>query len=82
MLSLYQWLQPLLLATLRFLGRRSEKFAELLRVREGLLGRWAHAAPSFGENRIWIHVSSVGELEQARPVIEYLSARGHSVVLS
>jgi 3-deoxy-D-manno-octulosonic-acid transferase len=47
------------------------------------MGRWRSAAPSLGENRVWVHVSSVGELEQARPVIEHLSAGGrHSVVLT
>jgi 3-deoxy-D-manno-octulosonic-acid transferase len=83
LLGLYQWLQPFLLRTLEFLGRRSAKFREVLDARVGLMDRWRAAAPKFGENRIWVHVSSVGELEQARPVIEHLSAGGkHSVVLS
>lgn len=82
MLSLYQSLVPFLMACLRFLARRSPKFAELLRVREGLLDRWRANAAELGENRVWLHVSSVGELEQARPVIEYLSAHGFAIVLS
>jgi 3-deoxy-D-manno-octulosonic-acid transferase len=82
LLSLYQLARPFLLALLRVLGRFSGKFAELTAVREGLLERWRAAAPGFGENRVWLHVSSVGELEQARPVIEFLSAKGHSLVLS
>lgn len=82
MLRLYLFLQPTLLALLHWLAGRSAKFAELVSVRAGLLDRWRAAAPRFGENRVWIHVSSVGELEQARPVIEYLGARGHSIVLS
>ncbi len=44
--------------------------------------RWRAAAKNFGDNRIWVHVSSVGELEQARPVIEFLLAKGHAVILS
>jgi 3-deoxy-D-manno-octulosonic-acid transferase len=72
-----------MLSTLEFLGRRSAKFREVLDSRVGLMDRWRVAAPKFGENRVWVHVSSVGELEQARPVIEHLTAGGkHSVVLS
>lgn len=83
MLSLYQWLQPCLLRALDFLGRRSEKFREVLSARVGLMNRWRAAAANLGENRVWVHVSSVGELEQARPVIERLSSGGrHSVVLT
>lgn len=81
MLSLYQNLQPLLLFGLRVLARFSDKFAGVMAAREGLLERWR--AADLGKKRIWIHVSSVGELEQARPVIDYFNARGgHSVVLS
>ena len=83
MLKIYQALQPFLLRVLCFLGRHSSKFGEIGAAREGLLDRWRKAAPKLGENRIWIHVSSVGELEQARPVIEHLSVGGrHSIVLS
>ncbi|HEY8278352.1 MAG TPA: glycosyltransferase N-terminal domain-containing protein [Bdellovibrionota bacterium] len=81
MLSLYQLGQPFLLLLLRLLAKVSSKFSELVGAREGVLERWRAAAPRFGQNRIWIHVSSVGELEQARPVMEYLGAR-HSLVLS
>jgi 3-deoxy-D-manno-octulosonic-acid transferase len=83
LLTLYLFLQPLLLAALVRLARHSEKFDEIVRVRNGVLERWRVAARAgLGESRIWVHVSSVGELEQARPVIEYLGARGHSVVLT
>ena len=81
-LRLYLWLQPLLLSLLQFLGSKSNKIGEFLSVRDGLLKRWRDASGSFGENRIWVHVSSVGVLEQSRPVIERLSASGFSVVLS
>ncbi|MGZ3734507.1 MAG: 3-deoxy-D-manno-octulosonic acid transferase [Bdellovibrionota bacterium] len=83
MLSLYQTMQPFLLWVLDHLAKHSAKFREVLSVRQGLLERWRAAAPNLGENRIWIHVSSVGELEQARPVIERLSAgERHSIVLT
>ncbi|MGZ3717803.1 MAG: 3-deoxy-D-manno-octulosonic acid transferase, partial [Bdellovibrionota bacterium] len=76
-------MQPFLLWILDHLAKHSAKFREVLSVRQGLLERWRAAAPNLGENRIWIHVSSVGELEQARPVIERLSAgERHSIVLT
>ena len=58
-----------------FLGLR--KLAE---PRIGLLDRWRRA--NLGSNRIWCHVSSVGELEQVRPALERLKEDGYSVVLS
>lgn len=85
MLSLYQALQPLLLLVLRALALFPGKMRGVLAARRGLMDRWRAAAASgaLGENRVWIHVSSVGELEQARPVIEYLRARGrHAPVLT
>ncbi len=85
MLRFYQALQPLLLLVLRTLALFSGKMRGVLAARQGLMDRWRGAASSgeLGENRIWIHVSSVGELEQARPVIEFLRARGrHSLVLT
>jgi 3-deoxy-D-manno-octulosonic-acid transferase len=80
LLRIYRALQPALLFVLRVLARISPKFASLLEERQGLMDRWRKA--ELGENRIWVHVSSVGELEQARPVIDHLRAKGHSIVLS
>lgn len=79
MLKLYQFLLPRLISLLNFLSRFSPGLKEFLRAREGVLARWRRAG--LGENRIWFHVSSVGELEQARPVIEGLQGK-YSVVLS
>lgn len=79
MLGVYQFLLPYLLGLLGFFARFSPGLREFLTAREGLLARWR--AASLGENRIWFHVSSVGELEQARPVIEGLAGK-YSVVLS
>lgn len=61
------------------------KMSGVLAAREGLMERWREkaAAGALGENRVWVHVSSVGELEQARPVIECLRDRGeHSLILT
>jgi 3-deoxy-D-manno-octulosonic-acid transferase len=80
-LTIYLWLQPFLLWLLGRAARHSDRLQEFLRAREGLLERWRRA--QLGENRVWFHVSSVGELEQARPVMEFLTAGGrHSVVVS
>lgn len=58
----------------------SPKVRAVLEPRVGLLDRWQKA--ELGSNRLWFHVSSVGELEQVRPVLEILGARGHSILLS
>jgi 3-deoxy-D-manno-octulosonic-acid transferase len=79
-LTLYLYLQPFLLFCLRQLARFSTRLEELIAAREGLMERWRKA--DLGKNRVWIHVSSVGELEQARPVIEHLNSRGFHVVLT
>lgn len=81
MLSFYRALLPVLHFTLRVFARFSAPLHEFLAGREGLLERWRKA--DLGGRRIWFHVSSVGELEQVRPVLEVLAARGeHSLVLS
>jgi 3-deoxy-D-manno-octulosonic-acid transferase len=79
LLTLYQRIQPFLFLLMRFVAFFSPGLREFLTGREGLLDRWRRA--SLGENRIWFHVSSVGELEQARPVIEALGVK-YSIVLS
>src|SRR5687768_7220743 len=79
MLALYQFLRPWLLALLRFLQKFFPALQEFLGARNGLLERWRKA--DLGSERIWFHVSSVGELEQSRPVIEALKGK-YSVVLS
>ncbi len=53
---------------------------ELLLPRKGLLDRWKKNAVH--ANAIWFHVSSVGELEQVRPVIEALKKQNFVVYLS
>lgn len=80
MLSLYQWLLPMAYRVLVFARRFSPGVNQMMAAREGLLDRWRLA--DLGLNRIWFHVSSVGELEQVRPAIEALSARGFSPLLS
>lgn len=44
------------------------------------MARWRQA--KLGDHPIWFHISSVGELEQIRPVLEILSAQGLPICLS
>ncbi len=78
MLALYGKLLPYVRKLLDFFARYFSGVEALLQPRRGLLARWQKA--DLGENRIWFHVSSVGELEQVRPVMENL--KGFSIVLS
>jgi 3-deoxy-D-manno-octulosonic-acid transferase len=80
LLTIYGALLPLLRRLLELAASFSAGAEELLAPRRGLLERWRKA--ELGDNRIWVHVSSVGELEQARPVMEILGSQGYSVVLS
>lgn len=80
LLALYQFLGEgfrLLLPVLCFFFPGLQKLAE---PRNGLIDRWRRA--NLGHDRIWCHVSSVGELEQVRPALERLKADGYSVLLS
>lgn len=81
MLTVYRALLPVLYFALRVVARFSDSIHEFLAGREGLMERWRKA--DLGSRRIWFHVSSVGELEQVRPVLEVLAAKGeYSLVLS
>lgn len=79
MLAVYQFLNPFLIRLLELLSGFSPGLKEFLEARNGLLERWKKA--ELGSNRLWFHVSSVGELEQARPVIEALRSK-YSVIVS
>lgn len=79
-MPLYRLLLPFVHRLLRALSRFSPGVRQLFAVREGWRDRWRKA--DLGLNRIWFHVSSVGELEQVRPVMESLHRRGFSPVLT
>ncbi len=72
-LRLYQSLSPILCGLLPFAAHFSPKFAEGLAGRKGLLPRLIAAGDRL-QGCIWFHVSSVGEYEQARPLISALKA--------
>jgi 3-deoxy-D-manno-octulosonic-acid transferase len=61
------------------------KIAEGLKGREGFEKRWVEKAASLARRGplVWFHVSSVGEFEQAKPVMELLARnRGPSLDLA
>jgi 3-deoxy-D-manno-octulosonic-acid transferase len=55
----------------------NEKIAEGLKGREGFEKRWREKAAALDRKGplVWFHVSSVGEFEQAKPVMELLARR-------
>lgn len=70
---LYRAVSPVLCGAAPMAAPWSPKLAEGLRGREGLTGRLLAAAPRL-QGCVWFHASSVGEFEQARPLIEGLRA--------
>lgn len=62
-------------AALPIAGRFSAKMRQGLEGRRGLMGRLTAAAAEM-RGCVWFHVTSVGEYEQARPVIAALRERG------
>jgi len=79
MLTLYRALGAILFHLLPHLAKLSSRVRSVWAPRQGLLERWRKAPIQAGS--IWFHISSVGELEQVRPVIEKLRGK-HPVFLS
>ncbi len=79
---IYNFSLPLLALLLRVGAIFSTRLREFLTAREGLLQRWESALAKIpAKNRLWFHVSSVGELEQIRPVLERLSKKNNYTFL-
>jgi len=74
LLRLYKALSPALCAATRLAGPLSTKLAEGISGRRGLMGRLAQDADKV-RGCVWFHVTSVGEYEQARPIIAALRER-------
>ena len=75
LLRFYRLVAPLIVDLLPLAGGISSKMREGLEGRRGLAGRLKKAGPDL-QGCIWFHVASVGEYEQARPVIAALRAEG------
>lgn len=74
MLRFYRGLSPLLAGVARMAGPLSPKLAQGIAGRKGLMERLAAGAPKV-TGGVWFHVTSVGEYEQARPIIMALRER-------
>ncbi len=68
LLGLYRGLGPALCAATRLAGPLSPKLAKGIAGRRGLMDRLT-AGAALVRGGIWFHVTSVGEYEQARPII-------------
>jgi 3-deoxy-D-manno-octulosonic-acid transferase len=67
---------PLALAGARAASLFLPKMREAIRGRAGFQDRWTGLRASFRNAPVWFHVASVGEFEQARPVISAIK-RAH-----
>lgn len=81
MLTIYD----ILLGLFRFIAPALRKIfpqmdRSIFQPRDELLNRWKQKANL--KDAIWFHVSSVGELEQVRPVIHSLRLKGHKIYLT
>jgi len=74
LLGLYRGLSPALCAATRLAGPVSGKLAAGIAGRRGLMDRLAEGADKV-RGGVWFHVTSVGEYEQARPIITALKQR-------
>jgi len=74
LLGLYRGLSPALCAASRLAGPLSPKLAAGISGRKGLMDRLTAGAEKV-RGGVWFHVASVGEYEQARPIITALKER-------
>ena len=74
LLRLYRGLSPALCAATKLAGPLSPKLAAGLAGRRGLMNRLA-AGADLVKGGVWFHATSVGEYEQARPIIAALKER-------
>ncbi|NTV01848.1 MAG: 3-deoxy-D-manno-octulosonic acid transferase [Chlorobiaceae bacterium] len=86
LITAYRTISPLIPGVLRLLSPRIASLRKFRELRRGLfddIGRKLGAVPK-PACRLWVHASSVGEFEQARPVIAELKRRvpGLDVVVS
>jgi len=76
--AIYNLLLPLFLLLVRLFGRFNPKIQASLSGRKNLFETLTEKVKQFPphQKRIWFHVASVGEFEQARPLIAHLRKRG------
>ena len=73
----YNALLPVASLAARIAAPFNAKIADGLKGREGFKERWQERASALGRtgHLIWFHVSSVGEFEQAKPVLNLLAEK-------
>lgn len=78
----YNALLPLAVLAARAAAPWSGKIAEGLKGREGVRERWRCQADALERKGplVWFHVSSVGEFEQAKPVMNLLAERRRGAI--
>jgi 3-deoxy-D-manno-octulosonic-acid transferase len=72
---LYNALLPVAVAGVRVASWFLPKVREAIAGRRGFRERWSTLRVDGAERPVWFHVSSVGEFEQARPVISAIERR-------
>jgi 3-deoxy-D-manno-octulosonic-acid transferase len=82
-LSLYILLSPLLINTARLFSALHPKLMTFFRVREGLFETLEQKISKLPSSpfRLWVHAASVGEFEQARPVIAALKEKHPDIAI-
>jgi len=73
---------PLMLAASKVPGIFSEKITRTVKSRRGIKDRWLKKASAIDKNipTIWIHVSSVGEYLQIRPILDILEVESEKPI--
>ncbi|MBM3163197.1 MAG: 3-deoxy-D-manno-octulosonic acid transferase [Chlorobi bacterium] len=82
-LKAYQLLSPLLFRAASLLGSFNKRFATFSAARRNLFEELEPKMQSAAKSsfRLWVHAASVGEFEQARPVIEALKKKHPEITL-
>ncbi len=77
-LILYNLFLPVALAASKVLALFDRKISRTIKARKGIIKRWHLAAEAIDRETplIWVHVSSVGEYLQIKPVLDILGETG------
>ncbi len=83
LLSLYSSLSPLAFGAARLLIPLQPRLRTFFSVREGSIGALEQTVATLPSSsfRLWVHAASVGEFEQARPVIARLKEKHPDIAL-
>ena len=71
---------PLFLISVRIYSLFNDKAKDSLKRRKGMFNRISELIPLDSDRIIWFHCSSVGEVEQAKPIIAALNGKAKIVI--